>query len=556
MAIAWSIVFIHLAAAVVPKSPKLVSDTWEWCDEGAGKHRITLWPDGDKDRAQAVNITAGTSQWIHWLHPVGIVHWICDGMEDVQRTTFVLPREWWNVTYTVETKPLPQLKPLPQFKRAGRLHFGSFDVTNTAKPRNLVVRGGKFVDRVTGKAVLLEGTNVVMKGPPWIPSTEGNTVCHDKWWSHYTCKTFTKHDAQHVRDMGWNFIRLGVVWAGGQPTEEPVLDAAWLARLHALLDVCLEYGIHVLLDVHQDAVGTATCGEGVPQWFSAKATPNHIGKPLIPILNLSKWPKQADGLCMVNDTVNWAMHKGEEDYNTKNKCCLRYNQGGTEWNRLIDTWQAQETIHYLLRNHEGRAYYARYIGLLAEAVRDYPNVFGIETMNEPPTIERDAMFYTWRAAHEEVRAVIPDMAVSVQDAGQAPLYLSDIGLWPDQIYWLHYAENLFYAFHWYSFPSDPKKAVRDAVKQSKMWGMPALMTEMRECKVKIPAVAAGIGYSFWEYSNYCDTYPSHACLAGGTCDFGACITGTNGDAYLNLTCPDHSGSDNAEPEPVFSQIVV
>ena len=84
---------------------------------------------------------------------------------------------------------------------------------------------------------------------------------------------------------------------------------------------------HVFLDGHQDAVGTALCGEGVPQWFSALATPGEIGKPLYPL------PKQKDGKCGTDDTQGWAAHAGEDDYNTKNACCLRYNQGmGSEPN--------------------------------------------------------------------------------------------------------------------------------------------------------------------------------------------------------------------------------
>ena len=88
-----------------------------------------------------------------------------------------------------------------------------------------------------------------------------------------------------------NFVRLGVVWAGGQPTPEPKLDPEFERRLGDFLDLCHEHGIHgkytqatsfvicgsifdrllvvaVLLDVHEDSVGTATCGEGVPPWLS------------------------------------------------------------------------------------------------------------------------------------------------------------------------------------------------------------------------------------------------------------------------------------------------
>lgn len=535
-----NVLLLPLVAAISPRNAILADNIWRSCDEQTGFHNITLWPTGDWDRAQAVNISSKGTEWIHWLHPVKSVEWICDKMQVARRITFDSAREWWSVSFATVNNSSSQ----------DRVHvsFNTFHVNNTAKPRDLIVRNGSFVDRKTGKAVLLQGANVIMKGPPWFPSTDGNTICRDRWWSNFTCKTFNKYDAMNLKANGYNFIRLGVVWAGGQPTEEPKLDAAWLRRLHAILNITLEHGIHVLFDVHQDAVGTATCGEGVPQWFSAKATPDHIGKPLIPIANVSipglpDWPRQADGLCMTNDTTTWALHKGDPNYNTKNPCCLRYNQGGNAWGRLVDTWQAQETIHYQLSKN-GRGYYARYMGLLAEAARNYPNVFGIETMNEPPSIERWSMFYTWRAAYDAIRAEVPDMAVSVQDVGQGPLVLYDLGLWKDQIYWLHHADNLFYTFHWYSFPKDPKDGVSSAVKQSKYWSMPALMTEMNNCKVKGPAVAAGIGYSWWEYANYCNTAPSAACQPGDKCDFGACITGVDGNA--NFTCPpddaDASGS--------------
>ena len=70
--------------------------------------------------------------------------------------------------------------------------------------------------------------------------------------------------------------------------------------------------------------------------------------------------------------------------------------------------------------------------------------------------------------------------------------------------------------------------------------MPVLMTEMDSCKVKVPAVKAGIGWSFWEYSGFCDQPvrpkdPKKVCPPGG-CHFGACITGANGNAWANFTC--------------------
>ena len=132
----------------------------------------------------------------------------------------------------------------------------------------------------------LRGGDVVMKGAPWIPLTavveqpqdgpvQGVSMgvhCDDRWFSNYTCTTFSAEDAKLFKSKGWNFVRLGVVWAGGQPTPEPKLDADFETRLHAFLDLCHEHGIHVLLDVHEDSVGAATCGEGA---FGGRATASH-----------------------------------------------------------------------------------------------------------------------------------------------------------------------------------------------------------------------------------------------------------------------------------------
>eukprot|EP00947_MAST-08B_sp_MAST-8B-sp1_P002345 g2345.t1 len=418
-----------------------------------------------------------------------------------------------------------------------------------AKPRSLVIKGRHFInprlDPNGTRPVLLEGTNVVMKGYPWLPpvNASAETVCSDRWFSNYTCYAFTRGDAAHIKAMGWNFIRLGVVWAGAQPTNEARLDPAWVARLHAFLALAEEFGLYVVLDIHQDAVGSATCGEGVPQWFSALATPGRIGKPLRPLPLLSKtvFPPQKDGRCGTNDTEMWALHAGSEDYAIKNPCCVRYNGGGSSWAKLEFTWEAQETVHYLFRNKAGRALYARYVGLLAAAVKDYPAAIAIETMNEPPSIERDAMYATWQSCHAAARAEVPDIGVGVMDTGEAPLPIGDLGLWPSQVKWLQQTEGLFYCFHWYGPPiKNPEDAVRYASATGARWNVPVLMTEMDSCKVKVPAVAAGIGWSFWEYSNWCDQPvrpkdPKKVCPAGG-CHFGACITGVNGNAWANFTC--------------------
>lgn len=46
-------------------------------------------------------------------------------------------------------------------------------------PRRVVVREQEFVVAATGAPIVMRGPNVVVKGPPYLPSTDGNTVCND-----------------------------------------------------------------------------------------------------------------------------------------------------------------------------------------------------------------------------------------------------------------------------------------------------------------------------------------------------------------------------------------
>ena len=45
--------------------------------------------------------------------------------------------------------------------------------------RNVKVDGQKFVVAATGEEIVLSGPNVVVKGPPWLPSVAGDAVCRD-----------------------------------------------------------------------------------------------------------------------------------------------------------------------------------------------------------------------------------------------------------------------------------------------------------------------------------------------------------------------------------------
>ena len=154
-----------------------------------------------------------------------------------------------------------------------------------------------------------------------------------------------------------------------------------------------------------------------------------------------------------------------------------------------------------------------------------------------------------------------ELAVGVMDIGEAPLPIGNLGIQHEQVAWLtdKNTSHLVYVFHHYG--KGAQLAIDAAATFSLLWDVPVLMTEFGDCDAKFAAANAGFGWSFWEYSCYCDTAPSRACTNGtsrgdpaafGTnCSFGACITGTNGNAMANYSCPNssspHALGSNAAP---------
>jgi len=405
-----------------------------------------------------------------------------------------------------------------------------------------------FVVSATEEPIVLLGANVVVKGPPYLPSVTGDTPCRSegslssqpcaKDGTCESCSTFNEADIAHMRTQGWNAIRLGVVWAGAQPRDEAYLDASFLQRLHAVLNLTDAHGMHVILDNHGDMVGSAGCGNGVPMWFQQKAAPDLIGKPLrtgfpynIPLKALEQ--VQVDKIggyshCGDNATL-WAAHAGDPNYNLKNECCQAMNSGNP--GGLGYTTINQATMDYVLKEGPGRDDFVRFWRLMAEAVRDHPSAFAAELMNEPMSIWRRDMFETWKECAKAVTSVIPDMSVSICDTGEDPVFptwLTAIPFSPLAVdhgteAWIKGSSNVYYALH---YPNLGRLAKTLDLMQK--WNLPTIATEMGGCEQWNMLKAHNISRSYWHYSCYCDTGPWFGNRSAPDQTFGACILGWDG----------------------------
>jgi len=439
-------------------------------------------------------------------------------------------------------------------------HAHLLALAEPAVPRHVRVDGVRFVESATSSPIVLSGPNVVVKGWPWFPEVKGSSVCADNPMEPgaecqaypklcTSCKTFNQADIDHMKALGENSIRLGVVWAGAQPRDENALDPDFLRRMHAVLNLTDANGIHVVLDNHGDMVGSQNCGNGVPTWFQRKAAADLFGKPLrtskglaslvgklIPASHVLVEETEGYDRCGDNESL-WAAHAGDPNYNLLNECCIAINsangrKGGDNPIALGYTETSQRTMDRLLLKGAGRDEFVRFWALIATAVKGHPSAFAVEPMNEPMSVRRRVMFDTWRAVAEAVHEKVPDMSIALADSGTAPLYNpSGINKWipkdewdmsKETFEWIHNSNTLFYAWHY----GDAAHVVNDMLSLGRQWDVPVFSTEA-SCAVMDVAAAVNVSASYWHYSSYCNTGPYFGNRSLNH-SFGACILGWAG----------------------------
>jgi len=426
-----------------------------------------------------------------------------------------------------------------------------------ALPRRVRIEGQHFVEAATSQTIVLAGPNVVVKGPPYMPSVSGDTHCQDvtdgvcaAHGNCTSCYTFNEADVRLIQSQGRNFIRLGVVWAGAQPTDEDALDPNFLQRLHAVLNLTDATGIHVMLDNHGDMTASAGCGNGVPMWLSKLAAPELIGKPLttgspfnlVPSLDIKKLGGYSH--CGSNET-KWQAFAGDPNYNLLNECCAAINSGNPAPTGY--TTIAQKNMNYFINPGPGRKAFVRFWTLVAEAVTQHPSAFALELANEPMSINRRDMYDTWREVTESVISIIPDISVAVADTGEGAVLPGWVDTIADKIpipyltpsaetvKWLKASRNIFYAWHYYGDPKTPAIAVKNVEGVMKEWNIPSFLTEHGGCAAWFAAENASISHSYWHYSSYCDTGPDFGNKKVPEDTFGGCLLGWAGGSPTSCT---------------------
>ncbi|MGB5813439.1 MAG: cellulase family glycosylhydrolase [Polyangiales bacterium] len=147
----------------------------------------------------------------------------------------------------------------------------------------LTTRCQQIVD-AEGRVVFLHGINARVEGVFDI-ALEDITFDGIDYFDRVPLEpipAFLPEDAQRIRQLGFNFLRLPMQWSGVEPNDESpqVYDVAYLDRVAEIVDHCRAAGLWVLLDFHQDAYSKEIGEDGAPLWAIQPPPPTLLEGPL------------------------------------------------------------------------------------------------------------------------------------------------------------------------------------------------------------------------------------------------------------------------------------
>jgi endoglycosylceramidase len=108
---------------------------------------------------------------------------------------------------------------------------------------------GRWITDASGRVVVMHGINMVYKLPPYYPAAAG----------------FGDDDAAFLHSIGFNAVRVGVIWKALEP-QPGVYNDAYLAQIAGTVSALARHGVASLLDFHQDLFNERFQGEGAPDW--------------------------------------------------------------------------------------------------------------------------------------------------------------------------------------------------------------------------------------------------------------------------------------------------
>ena len=252
-------------------------------------------------------------------------------------------------------------------------------MTNTTLSR-LHLQGRWFVDE-SGRRVILRGVN--LGGDCKVPYPDGGTNFPSDFSDHrevsFIGRPFPLDESDEhfsrLRAWGFNCIRLLTTWEAVEHPGPREYDTAYLEYFAELCRVAGDYGLYVFVDFHHDVWSRMTGGDGAPGWLFEKVgidyrriAESECAHVMQHLYDYSRGGRQEDRY----PTMSWSQN-------------ARRPANGIMWTLFFAgrDFAPAMTIDGLNVQDYMQDHYLGAMREIARRVRDFPNVMGFDSLNEP-----------------------------------------------------------------------------------------------------------------------------------------------------------------------------
>jgi Cellulase (glycosyl hydrolase family 5) len=236
-----------------------------------------------------------------------------------------------------------------------------------------IVKDGDWFRDNHGRYLLFRGVNFASRSklPPYLPIAPLDMSHINQVDLQNEINRVAQH-LDHLKDLGFNVIRLLIMWKALEPVPNPHLDELlpeakkYLEMIKVIIDELYKRRLFVILDFHQDIVHEIYGGDGFPDW--ALAVDEFHLKPINrPILDIQK--------------RTWY---------------LSYYINPLVKHTLISFWNNNlRNIEFGLKNYPVRTHLEKTIGQTVKYLNQLysdvegPIIIGVEAFNEPHPVGLD-----------------------------------------------------------------------------------------------------------------------------------------------------------------------
>jgi hypothetical protein len=242
-------------------------------------------------------------------------------------------------------------------------------LTVSERPKNIAAsdlsKDGAWIRDSSGRYMIFRGVNFGSrsKTPPYLPIAPLNKRKITKNELLQEIES-VKPELDFLNEMGFNVVRLLIIWKAIEPAPNPDLDNImsegdkYLSLVKEIVDSLYERGIFVILDFHQDIAHEIYGGDGFPDW--ALAIDEEHKLPSIPSdLKDKEWASYY----YLNPLVRHTLRSFWRNSLTNIELGLKDYPVRTHLEKTIG-----QTIKFFKAQNDGQG---------------HPAIFGIEPFNEP-----------------------------------------------------------------------------------------------------------------------------------------------------------------------------